>query len=415
MHIPPPEGSQRYWEPPSDRVAQLIKEGTERLLENPGQLLEQLDEAAIDVSQAILEIEPRLADTIKASIRANFSHWATANYRSPGARVSANLSAETVDLARDVVRFGYDEAIMRTFHSGQNVAMSVWTDVAFELTTDPELLRDLLQVVSRSVFAYVDDTVAALYELISRERSQLTDATHVARMEVVALILEGAPISGRKASDRLRYELERPHTAAIVWSDQDGIDAGHLEQVADSLARALGAPRPLRLLVSPSTMWVWASGGDQLDRSAIRSALKSSPGVRMSIGGNDFGLNGFRRSHLDAVVTQRLMRRLPAAVTLSTYADVEVVALATQDQDRAAEFVARNLGDLASAPSEIRETLRVYLREGSSATHTARVMFAHRNTVLSRLDRARSLLPEPLEGRLLPVALALEIQSVFGT
>jgi len=37
------------------------------------------------------------------------------------------------------------------------------------------------------------------------------------------------------------------------------------------------------------------------------------------------------------------------------------------------------------------------------------VLFAHRNTILSRLARTEPLLPAPLAGRGLPVALALEI------
>jgi DNA-binding PucR family transcriptional regulator len=37
------------------------------------------------------------------------------------------------------------------------------------------------------------------------------------------------------------------------------------------------------------------------------------------------------------------------------------------------------------------------------------VLFTHRNTVLTRLARMERLLPAPLEGRGLQVALALEI------
>ena len=51
----------------------------------------------------------------------------------------------------------------------------------------------------------------------------------------------------------------------------------------------------------------------------------------------------------------------------------------------------------------------MYLAEGSSASRAARVLFTHRNTVLGRLARAERLLPVPLEGRGLSVALALEI------
>ncbi|MBA2348711.1 MAG: helix-turn-helix domain-containing protein, partial [Solirubrobacterales bacterium] len=84
------------------------------------------------------------------------------------------------------------------------------------------------------------------------------------------------------------------------------------------------------------------------------------------------------------------------------------------DEERADEFVRRTLGELATAPVELRETLRTYLREDCNATRTARVLFAHRNTVLGRLARADELLPAPLAGRGLQVGLALEIVHWLG-
>ena len=55
------------------------------------------------------------------------------------------------------------------------------------------------------------------------------------------------------------------------------------------------------------------------------------------------------------------------------------------------------------------ESGRTYLAEGSNANRTAARTFTHRNTVLNRLGRAEQLLPAPLDGRRLQVALALEI------
>jgi DNA-binding PucR family transcriptional regulator len=109
------------------------------------------------------------------------------------------------------------------------------------------------------------------------------------------------------------------------------------------------------------------------------------------------------------LAVQRLVHRTSTPPRVASYDDVQVVALATQDEERADEFVSRTLGDFASAPAELRETARVYLREQSNATHAARILFTHRNTVLARLARAEQLLPAPLAGRGLQVALALEI------
>jgi DNA-binding PucR family transcriptional regulator len=125
-------------------------------------------------------------------------------------------------------------------------------------------------------------------------------------------------------------------------------------------------------------------------------------------------MDGFRRSHLDALATQRLMQRMPGALRLASYEDVQLVALTAADEEGAADFVTRTLGRLAAADPELRETLRVYIREEFSASRAARALYAHRNTVLNRLARARELLPAPLEGRGLQVGLALEIAHWLG-
>ena len=108
------------------------------------------------------------------------------------------------------------------------------------------------------------------------------------------------------------------------------------------------------------------------------------------------------------------MHRTPRDLRLASYQDVQLVALSAQDEENTAEFVSRTLGRLASAEPELRETLRVYIREEFSASRAARALFAHRNTVLNRLARARDLLPTPLEGHGLQVGLALEIVHWLG-
>ncbi|WP_433678237.1 PucR family transcriptional regulator [Nocardia sp. CA-119907] len=404
----------RYWEPPSDRIAELIREGTGKLLDNPKDSYQALDEAVFGSATPWLTTEPGLIDALRAAVRANFAHWATANYRSSGTPVSANLGPENVDLARDVVRHGFDNAILTTFHAAQNAAVRLWTTLAFELTRDPDELRELIDVVTRSIFAYIDDTHAALDRIVDHERGQIADVDHAARMEAVSLVLEGAPISDRRAGQRLRYELDRCHLAAIVWSEGDAGDPGRLERAVTALARAAAAVRPLTIPASPSTMWVWISGRTPFRPDDVRSVLDIEHGARMAIGSPGSGLAGFRRSHLDALATQRLMRRIPAAARIASYEEIEVVALATVDMDRAAEFVSRTLGELADADPDLRETLRIYLRTGLSTTGTAKELYAHRNTIINRLDRAKALLPYGLDRRTLQVALALEITKMIG-
>ena len=149
-------------------------------------------------------------------------------------------------------------------------------------------------------------------------------------------------------------------------------------------------------------------------RPRVRAALDARPEPRIALGPAASGIDGFRRSHLDALATQRLLHRTPDDLRFATYDDIQVVALATHDEERSRAFVERTLGGLAAAPDDLRDTLRTYLAEGSNATRAAATLFTHRNTVLNRLERAERLLPAPLDGHVLQVALALEITRWLG-
>ena len=391
---------------PSPAVAELIRTGASLMLSASDEVFEEVDEAVFAAQSPVAE-DPVLAASVRRQNRANLRRWAEANVREPGAPVPAEPGPEALATARDMVRRGLDAEALQGYRVGQNVAWQRWMALAFELTQDPEELRELLEVSARSIFAYVDDVIASLAAQIERERDQLTHGTHAQRLEVVSLIIEGAPIDARRASARLQYELNRSHTAAIVWTDRPELDPAALERAAEAIGRAAGT-RPLTVLASASALWVWVAGSTGPDAAAVEAALAELPEVRVALGPTVAGLEGFRRSHVDALTTQRLMTRSPQP-RLARYEDVQVVALATADEERAQEFVTRTLGELATAEPELRETLRVYLREGANAARAARVLFTHRNTVLKRLSRAEGMLPQPLDGRVLPVALALDI------
>jgi DNA-binding PucR family transcriptional regulator len=209
----------------------------------------------------------------------------------------------------------------------------------------------------------------------------------------------------------LRYDLERRHTAAVVWRDGLGPgDPAALEQVAEAIAAAAGAGRPLTVLPNATTLWAWfGAPREPPPLPRLRRAIDPAGGVRVALGTSGSGLDGFRRGHLHALTTQRLMRRAAAAIPLAGYDELRLIALAGADEEAAAEFTAAILGELADADPQLRETLRVYIREGFSASRAARALFAHRNTVLARLSRARELLPVSLESDGLEVGLALEL------
>lgn len=399
---------------PSPRVAELIRRGCGLMLDTEQAVADQVDAVVLAHTDPVVLADPSFVEAIRRANRANLLHWAEANVRDPGAPVEANLGPEVVDVARDLVRRGIDATTLDAYRTGQNAAWRLWMALAFTLTSDPDELSELLDVTARSIFTFVDATIAGITAQVLRERERLTRGTHAERLEVVTLILEGAPIAQDRAATRLGYVLDRPHTAAVVFSDDAQAERATLGLAAEALARAAGARAPFSVTASVSSLWVWVPGREGPDLEVVRAALRELPGIRVAIGTTDDGMAGFRRSHLDALATQRLLHRTPDDVRLATYADVQVVALATQDEERALEFVARTLGGLADAPPELRETVRTYVREGFNASRTAEALFTHRNTILNRLGRADELLPAPLTGRTVQVAVALEVVRWLG-
>jgi len=200
----------------------------------------------------------------------------------------------------------------------------------------------------------------------------------------------------------------------VLWTDPRHPDQAALAAAAEALGPATRARQVLTVIASSSSVWAWLAAAADTGAGAITAATAAHPAVRVAVGPIGPGVDGFRRSHFDAVATQRLMSRRPD-LRVARFADVQLVTLAIQDEQRAREFVARTLGALADADRELRDTLCVYIGEQFSAARTARALYTHRNTVLNRLQRAQRLLPLPLTGHGLEVGTALEIAQWLGT
>lgn len=399
---------------PSPRAAELIREACALLLADPEPVFAEIDAITLAGADDAVLADPGLVEAIRRANRANLAHWASSNARHPGVVVSPNLGPEVVNIARDLVRRGLDATAIDAYRTGQNAAWRMWMALAFTLTTDPAELAELLDVTARSIFGFVDETIAGITAQVEQERERLSGGSHAERLETVTLVLEGAPIGRDRASARLRYPLDRAHTAAVVFGEGAEPDHGVLSAAAEALARSAGDRAPLTVTASASSLWVWVPGRPGPDLDVVRRALDALPDVRIAVGSTATGTAGFRRSHLDALATQRLLYRGPERVRVAGYDELQVVALATQDEDRAQEFVERTLGALAAAPAELRETVRTYVREGCSASRAGAALYAHRNTVLNRLARADELLPAPLAGRTVQVAVALDVVRWVG-
>lgn len=398
------------WDRPAERVCELIRQGAQAMVTAPPDALDELHEATLSTmyTRTIAE-DPVLAEEIRRSNRSNLLHWAAANLSHPGEPVSPNLAAESLAVVRDAFRRGLDEsAVLDAYRVGTNVAWRSWMQTAFTLTRDPDELCELLDVSARSMTSFIDATLAGICGQMQLEREALTRGTHAERRETVALILDGATITKQRAESRLGYRLEQHHTAAVIWGDEATTNLADLDAAAEALTRIESGQRALSVLASAATRWVWVPGPVGPDLASAVAAVDGLPGVQIAVGTTAGGVDGFRRSHLDAVTTQRMMMRLGSTQRVARFTDIELVALISAEPEQADRFITRTLGDFAFADAELQQTVLTFIHQQCNTSRAAEHMYLHRNTLLRRITRADQLLPSPVVDNSVRVALALE-------
>lgn len=399
---------------PSESARQLLRTMALDLIENHQVWLDDL--AAECVAAAGMEAtaaDPVLRAASERAFRSSFLHWATQNIDRPGARVGPAMSDEVMHIARDLIRRGLEEAATTAYRVGLSQALRHFVGIAFEYTDDPVQLRDLLDVVTWSISDFVENTLSHVTEMMKTERAEILRGSQPELRETVALVLDGAPIAPRRAESRLAYRLDQEHTAVVVWSTEAETDAPRIDAAVEALTRQRSG-RPLIVRPGASTKWVWLPGPQDLDLALLRSVVDPGGGVRVAIGHRANGVEGFRRSHADAITAQRMAARFDSTRRIICFEEVQLVALITSDAEAAERFVRQTLGDLVYAPTDVQDTVLAFVEEHGSITRVAARQYAHRNTVVRRLSRAEALLRQPLADNPVQVAAALQVLRWTG-
>lgn len=398
-----------HWTPPSPRVRQLIRAAAEVSLRSAEEWISEVDQATLSHPiTALIAADPSLNEAVRRGNYDNMVAWASGNLRAPGEPVPANTSDVQLEIARDLVRRGVLELAIDTYRTGQNAAWQRWMTVCFSLTDDAAELQELLAVTAASISAFIDDTIAAVAGRMSAERGQLTRGSEAERRDLVTAVLQGSSVAPERAERVLGYGVGGPHLAAVIWTDAGAGDLDALERTAEALMRSTGARTRLTVVAAATTLWLWlpvARAPVADDLADIRAADQ----VRVALGAPGDGVEGFRRSHGEALEVRRFVTAVGAVDPLVTFDEVRLAALVGADPTRADDFVRGVLGALADAPTELRETVRVYLASLGNAATTAQTLFTHRNTVVRRLARADTLLPRPLATDPVRVGVALEV------
>jgi DNA-binding PucR family transcriptional regulator len=277
-----------------------------------------------------------------------------------------------------------------------------------------------LQLVSRILFEYVDAFAAGVGDAYHGEERRWLASAAAARDETIRAILAGEAVDIRAASRALDYEIHnRYHLGIILHQSHTGAaDATALHKAASTMLGALGATTSVVMPVGRAEVWAWGGSRTPFRGSTLHVADK--PGVRILTGSPGRGVEGFRRTHLQAREAARvslLADRDSDSSEIITYSSVSLLALLSVDPRRAREFIRDELGRLALDDPQarsLRETLLAYLDNRRSPQAAAAQLFVAKNTVLYRLRRAEELLGHSIDERQLELWVALMLIRSLG-
>ncbi|HEY0936626.1 MAG TPA: helix-turn-helix domain-containing protein [Trebonia sp.] len=290
------------------------------------------------------------------------------------------------------------------------------TEIEKELTG--ERLISEVRRLTRAMTGYITSYAGELIREYEEEAALWRGRVPAERLRVFTLLADGADPGG-DAEDILGVRLTDAHLVASVW----GQAAGHLpgrqraiSAFAQDAGETLQAARTLVLPQEDMTVlwWSWRATppGDHLDR--LRRLARPS-WMNLAVGTTERGPEGVRGSHQACLQAARVGRRSKAA-SFWSYADLRVVALMAADTEAARRFAQAELAGLSGKDAKsaaLRETLRVYLRNGASRTVTAKELYIAVNTVSYRVAKAAGLLGRPAGEHSVETLLALELARYF--
>jgi hypothetical protein len=375
---------------------------------------------AIHAELPALDADPALRDGTYASTEGvlRLLEYMVRNDVPPRA---AEPPPAAVDYAREFVRDGVPlDSLLRAYHVGQATFFRRWAEAVRRDGHDGDARANAIEIGADWTFDFIKSLSAGLVQRYSEERERWVRSAAAVRSHAVESLLAAEPVDAQAMSSRLRYDLERDHLAFVVWHggpEDPGDEAlATLERAALELATAVADGTPLVVPRARLVIAAWVGSPTRAagrDLARLRLDIREFPSVLAAFGSGGHGVDGFRRSHHEAMHARRiarLTRRRPGFVT--RWDDVALAALASVDLELAHQFVARELGPLAGDDDQtarLAATLRVYLDEGMSPRRAAQRLGVHENTIGNRIRAAQERLPRPIGERSCELQVALRL------
>ncbi|MBJ8348289.1 CdaR family transcriptional regulator [Antrihabitans sp. YC2-6] len=342
-------------------------------------------------------------------------------------RITAPAAA--LEYARRLAQHGVSvNALVRAYRLGQRRLTEMVFAEMRATAMDPTTRIAVIETFTSTMFAYIDrvsQEVVAVYEG-ERER-WLENQNSVRALRVREVLAGGTSIDLDTATATIGYPLRWHHVALVMWypdAEMDNNELTRLQRFGRELATAIRADAgPLFAAADRTSGWAWLPFKSRPAgfESTIREVTRTHPDPpSIAIGTVGAGVDGFRHSHRQAQRARTVaLTRAGAGLTVVAANDpgLSAAALLGGNVAEVREWVTEVLGPLAeNTPNDarLRETLRIFLRAGSSFKAAAQELDLHANSVKYRVGRAVARRGSEIGDDRLDVELALLVCHWYG-
>ena len=275
------------------------------------------------------------------------------------------------------------------------------------------------------VASYIDQVSEEVVSAYESEKENWLRNQSAARAARVRTLLRDEQVDVSSSEAMLGYRLRQHHLGAVTWitGASGGGDAlGRLEQMtAEVAAEAHCEGRPIFIPQDEFSAWAWLPLGARRDIVLPRLSAKGTSAadkIRFALGEPAPGLQGFRRTHQQALSAQAVaLAAGPSGQLVTSFGEVAPLALMSGSIELLQAWVTETLGALADDDehhARLRDTLRVFLQENGSYKTTAERLMLHKNTVQYRVRKAEETLRRPIVQNRLQIELALLASHWLG-
>ena len=407
----------------AESAAAIVSRLDQRMAEVTGSIQQMLVTEIAD-----LRDDPQLLQLLRDSVDGNVATvFSAIRHAIPIEKVE--LPTAALEHARRLAQRGVTvNALVRAYRLGHKAVLDAVLDEIGASDLEPPLSLAVFRQISEITFGYIDWITQQVISTYQSERDRWMENRNSLRALRVRELLGGADLDIDSVTTAIRYPLRRIHVSVVAWCDDhdDGGDGlASMERFVQQLAESAGAQESsLFISVDRLTGWAWIplsadAAPTAVDRiCAFAAARTGAP--RIAVGNPLPGVEGFRRSHEQAQDARTVAIASGSdahRVVAATNPGLSSAALLGTDLGPARVWVAEVLGPLASCTDNderLRETLRVFLRTGSSFKAAAEELHLHFNSVKYRVQRAIERRGRPISDDRLDIEIALLLCHWYG-